>query len=91
MLNNDKGEFFMLPEALDHCPVVKEIPQIVSTREVLLQLKLLIKPERSLCTLNPKPFPAWLSQGSIQSRDTSCVCAFAILHPTAFASGLNKR
>lgn len=69
----------------------QEIPQTVSTREMLLHLKLLIKTGRSLSVLNPKPSPTWLSQGSIQSRDTSCVCAFSILHPTAFASGLKKR
>lgn len=43
MLNNDKAEFFMLPEALDPCPEVTEIPQALSAREMLLQLKLLIK------------------------------------------------
>lgn len=38
-----------------------------------------------------KPSPAWLTELSIQSRETSCICAFAILHPSAFESGLNKR
>lgn len=42
----------MLPEALDHCPGVKEIPQTLSTREMPLQLKLLIKTGKSLSTLS---------------------------------------
>lgn len=38
-----------------------------------------------------KPFPASLPVLSIQRRETSRVCAFAILHPSALESGLNKR
>lgn len=69
---------------------------ISASWEILLQLKLLTGRWEKffyshLKAALLKPSPAWLIELSIQSRETSRVCAFAILHPGAFGSGLNRR
>ena len=68
---------------------------ISASCEILLQLKLLTVAGRSLSTCiqtqSSWSHGAWLTELSIQSRETSRVCAFAILHPGALESGLSKR